>query len=75
MAIEPLGQRTASYRVSRDALEGPGTYRAEIRLMAGMVPPNLIHEISEVGFDYNMTAREVAEAVVAGLPRACSGAM
>lgn len=31
-----------------------------------MVPVNLVHEIADVGFDYGMTEREVAEAVVAG---------
>jgi hypothetical protein len=34
--------------------------------MAGMVPPNLIDEIKDVGFDYGMSPREVADAVVAG---------
>jgi nitrate/TMAO reductase-like tetraheme cytochrome c subunit len=66
MGIEPGGRRSASYRVSRDALTGKAPYTAEIRLMAGMVPPNLVHEISGVGFDYGMTPREVADAVVAG---------
>jgi hypothetical protein len=31
-----------------------------------MVPVNLIHEISSVGFDYGMSARMVADAVVKG---------
>ena len=31
-----------------------------------MVPVNLVHEIEDVGFDYGMTARDVADAVVAG---------
>ena len=66
MGIEPAGRRTATYRVSGDALTGASPYTAEIRLMAGMVPPNLVHEISEVGFDYGMTPRQVADAVVAG---------
>ena len=31
-----------------------------------MIPVNLIHEIKNVGFDYYMSPREVAEAVVEG---------
>ena len=31
-----------------------------------MVPVNLVHSISSVGFDYGMSAREVADAVVEG---------
>ena len=43
---------------------GPFTIRAQ--LIAGMVPVNLIHEISSVGFDYCMSPKEVADAVVDG---------
>ena len=31
-----------------------------------MVPVNLIGDIMDVGFDYNMSPREVADAIVAG---------
>jgi hypothetical protein len=31
-----------------------------------MVPVNLVHEISDVGFDYGMSARDVADGVVDG---------
>ena len=31
-----------------------------------MVPVNLVNEVKEVGFDYNMTPRDVAAAVVDG---------
>jgi hypothetical protein len=37
-----------------------------IRLLAGMVPINLISEIKVAGFDYFMSPREVAEAVKNG---------
>jgi hypothetical protein len=30
------------------------------------VPVNLVHEIKGVGFDYNMSPKEVAEGVLAG---------
>ncbi len=64
--IEPLGHRWAEYRVPARNLTGNGPYRAEVRLKAAMVPVNLVDEIKEVGFDYFMSAREIAERVVAG---------
>jgi hypothetical protein len=65
--IPPLGSMWASYEVNRSALAGTtGPYRAKLEIMAGMVPPNLVQEISGVGFDYGMSPREVADAVVAG---------
>ncbi|MDJ0841585.1 MAG: multiheme c-type cytochrome [Acidobacteriota bacterium] len=63
--IEPLGSRLAKYRVKRKQL-GQGPYRAEVRLIAGMVPVNLVDAIKGVGFDYYMSAKEVAKAVVDG---------
>ena len=65
--IPPRRSKWASYSVGPEALAGTaGPYYATIRIKAGMVPVNLVHEIADVGFDYGMTEREVAEAVVAG---------
>ena len=65
--IPPLRSKWASYEVGRDALAGTtGPYYATIRIKAGMVPVNLVHEVADMGFDYGMTERAVAEAVVAG---------
>jgi hypothetical protein len=64
--IEPLGRRWAKYKVEAEALSGKGPYRAKIEVVAGMIPVNLVHEIKVVGFDYGMSAREVAERVVEG---------
>ena len=65
--IPPRGTKWASYVVRREALEGTtGPYLATIRLKAAMVPVNLVHEVADVGFDYGMTERQVADAVVAG---------
>ena len=65
--IPPLGSKWASYSVDREALAGTtGPYYANVQIKAGMVPINLIHEIEDVGFDYGMTARDVADAVVEG---------
>lgn len=43
-----------------------GEYTVRVQLIAGMVPVNLVHEISDVGFDYGMSAQQVARAVVNG---------
>jgi len=64
--IEPLGNRWAKYKVKGSALTGKGPYKAEVRLIAAMVPVNLIDAIKDVGFDYFMSPREVAEKVVEG---------
>lgn len=64
--IEPGGRRWAEYAVPATRLRGPGPYRIRVQLIAGMVPINLVHEISSVGFDYHMSAREVADRVVDG---------
>ncbi len=64
--IEPLGRRWAKYKVPRSRLSGSGPYEVRVRLMAAMVPINLVDAIKGVGFDYGMSAREIAEGVVAG---------
>ncbi|MAG57418.1 MAG: cytochrome C [Planctomycetes bacterium] len=66
LSIPPLGTRTARYTVHPKKVAGPGDYRASIRLKAAMVPVNLVHEIHDVGFDYGMSARQVAAAIVEG---------
>ncbi|MCA9023421.1 MAG: hypothetical protein KDA74_24900, partial [Planctomycetaceae bacterium] len=64
--IEAKGSRLAHYHVSRRQLTGPGNYTIRVQLIAGMVPVNLVHEISDVGFDYGMSARDIADGVVDG---------
>ena len=64
--IEPGGSRRGKYRIDADQLTGKEPYTARFQIVAGMVPVNLIHEIKDVGFDYFMSAREVAERVVEG---------
>lgn len=66
MGIEPLGERWPSYKVPAKALTGEGPYKIALEIKYGMVPVNLITEIQVVGFDYNMSPREVADAVRAG---------
>jgi hypothetical protein len=64
--LEVGGVRQASYEVTPNQLRGAGTYTIRMQLIAGMVPVNLIHEISDVGFDYGMSAKAVADGVVDG---------
>jgi nitrate/TMAO reductase-like tetraheme cytochrome c subunit len=65
--IPPLASRWASYRIDSSALaNSSGPYTATIELIAGMVPVNLIDAIKDVGFDYGMSARAVADKIVQG---------
>jgi hypothetical protein len=64
--IAPGGSVRGEYRVPPGELTGKGPYRARVAIVAGMVPVNLIYEIKDVGFDYFMSPREVADRVVAG---------
>ncbi|MFB3081427.1 MAG: multiheme c-type cytochrome, partial [Nitrosomonadaceae bacterium] len=62
--LPPFASKWPSYKVKRSELVGSkGPYNANIKLIVGMVPINLINEIKDVGFDYGMSAREVAEGV------------
>jgi len=64
--IEVNGHRWAKYRIGPSQLTGKGPYFCRVQLVAGMVPINLVHEISSVGFDYHLSAKEIAERVVKG---------
>ncbi len=64
--IVPGGRRWATYTVEKKQLTGKGPYKATIQLKAAMAPVNLINEIREVGFDYGLSARDAANALVAG---------
>ncbi|MFT5599679.1 MAG: hypothetical protein ACI823_002769 [Chitinophagales bacterium] len=60
------GSRWAEYEVDNKALNGNGPYKVIVELKAAMIPVNLVGAIMDVGFDYGMTPREVADAVVDG---------
>jgi hypothetical protein len=64
--IETGGHRWAQYNVDASKLTGKGPYTASIELMAQMFPINLISTIQVVGFDYGISPRAAADAVVAG---------
>jgi hypothetical protein len=65
-SVEPGGSRWATYTVSESELKGKGPYRAIIQLKAAMVPVNLVNEVRDIGFDYGMSARQIADNLVAG---------
>ena len=64
--IPPLSSRIAPYKIKAKDLSGPGEYNVNVQLRSGAVPVNLLDAIKAVGFDYNMSAHELGEAVVAG---------
>jgi hypothetical protein len=64
--IPPLGSFQANYKVPAKALTGKRPYSVEFTFIAQMVPVNLVNEISSVGFDYDLSPRDVASRVVMG---------
>lgn len=65
--LATLSSRWPEYEVSRSALEGTrAPYTANVKLIAQMIPVNLIPEIQGVGFDYYMSPRDIADGVVEG---------
>ena len=66
MTIAPLGQRTGTYEVPAERFGDNGPYTVNAKLISQMVPVNLIAAIQEVGFDYGMSPKEIAERVVEG---------
>lgn len=64
--VEVGGRRRGVYTVSANRFTGQGPYYVRVQLIAGMVPVNLVHAVSKVGFDFGMSAQQVADAIVAG---------
>ena len=64
--IEPGGHRWGEYSVDEDEMTGKGPYKAVVQLKAAMVPVNLVNRIKDVGFDYGLSARDIAEELVKG---------
>jgi len=65
-SIEPNGHRWAEYAINAEQLSGKPPYSANIQLKAAMIPVNLVAAISAIGFDYDMSAQDVADGVLAG---------
>jgi hypothetical protein len=51
---------------NKQLASGTGPFKAVIQLKAAMVPVNLIDIIKDVGFDYNMSARDVSDVLAYG---------
>ncbi len=65
--IPPLSSKWPKYKVSKSQLKGSEPpYQVNVKMIAQMVPVNLIFEIKDVGFDYGMSPREVADAIIEG---------
>ena len=64
--IEPLGHRTATYRIAGGLLTGRGPYSVKVQFISQSVPVNLIHQTMHVGFDYGLSPRELAKKLVEG---------
>lgn len=67
VGLPPNSSRWADYEVQSDQLT-VGPYSVKVRMIAGMVPVNLIEAIHSLGFDYGMNPRQVGDRVVAGRP-------
>lgn len=64
--IEPGGRRTARYAVPAVELGEPGEYTVRVRLVVASVAVHLIDAIADVGFDYGLSPRAVADGIRAG---------
>ncbi|MEO5722616.1 MAG: multiheme c-type cytochrome [Chthoniobacterales bacterium] len=62
--IPPGGFRWAPYRVEGVRLSGDTPYKVNFKFITQMVPVNLIGDIAELGFDYNMSPKEIALSTV-----------
>ena len=64
--IPPLQERWPQYTVEGSQLTGSGPYTANIKLIAAMIPVNLLSEITLAGIDYDMTPRQLADGIREG---------
>lgn len=65
-SIEPLGHRTATYRIAGKLLSGRGPYSVKAQFISQSVPVNLVLQTMHVGFDYGLSPRELAKKLVDG---------
>ncbi|MEO8864101.1 MAG: multiheme c-type cytochrome [Opitutaceae bacterium] len=64
--LPPLSSRWADYHVDSAQLTGVAPYKLKVTMISQMVPVNVMREIGGVGFDYHMSAREIAYRIVEG---------
>jgi hypothetical protein len=58
-SIEPLGHRWAHYKVAPEKLTVGETYQVNIKLIAQQMPNYFLFGMSNAGFDYDLSVREV----------------
>ena len=63
-SIPPGGHRWAKYEVDPDELKAGETYTVDMKLIVQPFPGYFLHSISDAGFDYNLSLREVVDRVV-----------
>lgn len=62
--LPPLAKRWASYNISEKQLDGSKPpYTAHVEFIVGMLAPALVYEVQGVGFDSDMSPREVGNAL------------
>ncbi len=64
--IDPSGHRIADYVVDSSKIGGKFPLKVDVRFISQMIPVNLLAAIQGVGFDYRMSAKQIADRVVAG---------
>ncbi len=64
IVLPPNGFRWAPYKVTARQLTGAPPYRVNVKFITQMVPVNLVGDIAEVGFDYFMSPKSIADRVV-----------
>ncbi|WP_309400811.1 multiheme c-type cytochrome [Cerasicoccus maritimus] len=65
-SLPPNGSRTGTYKVRQDQLTGKGPYMVNIKFISQMMPVHLVWDVSGVGFDYGLSAKQIGERLVGG---------
>ncbi len=65
-SLSPGGTRWGEYKVDAKALTGNGPYTVNLKFISQMMPVHLTWDVSGVGFDYGLSAKEVADRIVKG---------
>lgn len=66
LVLLPKHDRWGEFEVPASALTGDRPYKVNLKFICQMVPTNLLTDIAFVGFDYDLTPREVGKRVVYG---------
>jgi hypothetical protein len=64
--IQVGDERATRYTFDLSQLDPEETYTIDVSLVAPMIPTSLIGTIAEMGFEYGMTAKQLADRVVSG---------